>query len=37
MAKVARVELLAGFAVANAPERPSWNKGDLLGRMFAPK
>ncbi|HEX3343920.1 MAG TPA: M28 family peptidase, partial [Polyangiaceae bacterium] len=37
MAKVARVELLAGYAVANAPERPTWNKGDLLGRMFAPK
>ena len=37
MAKVARVELLAGFAVANAPERPVWSKGDLLGRMFAPK
>jgi hypothetical protein len=31
------VELLAGFAVANAPERPSWTKGDLLARMFAPK
>ena len=37
MAQVARVELLAGFAVANAPERPSWTKGDLLARMFAPK
>ncbi len=37
MANVARVELLAGFAVANAPERPTWSKGDLLGRMFAPK
>jgi hypothetical protein len=37
MAKVARVELLAGFAVASAPERPTWSKGDFLGRMFAPK
>ncbi len=37
MANVARVELLAGFAVANAPERPSWNKGDLLGRVFGAK
>jgi Zn-dependent M28 family amino/carboxypeptidase len=37
MARVARVELLAGFAVANAAERPTWSKGDLLGRMFAPK
>jgi hypothetical protein len=37
MAKIARVELLAGFAVANAPQRPSWTKGDLLERMFAPR
>jgi Zn-dependent M28 family amino/carboxypeptidase len=37
MAQVARVELLAGFAVANAAERPSWSQGDLLGRMFAPR
>jgi hypothetical protein len=35
MAKGARVELLAGFAVANAPERPAWTKDDLLARMFA--
>jgi len=37
MANVARVELLAGFAAANAPERPTWSKGDVLGRLFAPK
>jgi Zn-dependent M28 family amino/carboxypeptidase len=35
MAKVARVELLAGYAVANATERPSWVPGDLLARKFA--
>jgi hypothetical protein len=37
MAKVARVELLAGYAAANAEARPTWSKGDLLGRLFAPK
>jgi hypothetical protein len=37
MAQVARVELLTGFAVANAPERPSWVKGDFLGARFAGK
>lgn len=37
LAQVARVELLAGLEVANAPERPAWNKDDLLGRMFAPR
>jgi len=37
LAQVARVELLAGFAVASAAERPSWNKDDLLGRRFAKK
>jgi hypothetical protein len=35
MAKIARVELLAGFAVASAPERPSWGKGDFLAAKFA--
>lgn len=34
MAQVARVELLAGFAVANAPERPAWVKDDVLERRF---
>jgi len=37
MAKVARVELLAGYAAANGEARPTWSKGDLLGRLFAPK
>ena len=37
MAQVARVEYVVGFAVANAPERPSWTKDDLLARKFAPK
>jgi hypothetical protein len=33
----ARVELLAGYAVANAPERPVWREGDVLGRLFGGK
>jgi Zn-dependent M28 family amino/carboxypeptidase len=33
IAQVARVELLAGYAVATAPERPAWNKDDPLARM----
>jgi Zn-dependent M28 family amino/carboxypeptidase len=37
MAQVARVELLAGYAVANAKERPTWSPDDFLARMFAPK
>ena len=35
MAQVARVELLAGLAVANAVERPTWVKGDILATKFA--
>ncbi len=34
MATVARVSLLAGFEVANAPARPVWVKDDLLARLF---
>jgi hypothetical protein len=37
MAQVARVELLAGFAAANSPERPAWAPGDFLGTRFAKK
>jgi hypothetical protein len=37
MAQVARVELLAGYAAASAPERPVWREGDVLGRMFGHK
>jgi hypothetical protein len=37
MAQVARVELLAGYAVANAAERPVWRERDVLGRLFGGK
>jgi Zn-dependent M28 family amino/carboxypeptidase len=33
MAQVARIDLLVGYWVANAQQRPTWNQGDLLGRM----
>jgi len=35
MAKVARVELLAGLDVANGADRPAWKKDDMLARLYA--
>ncbi len=37
MAKIARVELLVGYVVATATERPSWGKGDFLGARYTAK
>jgi hypothetical protein len=34
-ADFAKLNLLIGYEVANAPERPSWNEGDFFGQKYA--
>lgn len=33
-ARIAQFYFLTGLSVANAPERPAWNKGDFFGETF---
>ena len=33
-AKIARLHFLIGAAVADAPDRPTWNEGDFFGKIY---
>jgi Zn-dependent M28 family amino/carboxypeptidase len=36
-ARYARVNFLAGYLVAQDPDRPAWNEGDFFGDKFGPQ